>query len=270
MDTVELRDFVVEVPAAFYCMEGCGGGQVSNDSIIYYNYGTCVAMDQCQCKTKVNSSELAYGLNNCSKVLCNPECKNGYCRTPDNCACDPGWSGDDCGIALCTMLVPSVQCNCIVKHLYYPLVYLLGMVVTPPMVAARTPTPVHVTRATGHPTAPSPAPVRTVSVLRVKLEQEHAGNVIRDTLASTVPASAPAVQPLVTAVRASLETATAYPVRWGTLVRTATPCVHVSMENVTLVPRGLACAHRVTLGTLEATVSNSAPVSMESVMMVWV
>jgi hypothetical protein len=103
MDTVELRDFVVEVPAAFYCMEGCGGGQVSNDSIIYYNYGTCVAMDQCQCKTKVNSSELAYGLNNCSKVLCNPECKNGYCRTPDNCACDPGWSGDDCGIALCTM-----------------------------------------------------------------------------------------------------------------------------------------------------------------------
>ena len=117
LDAGRTKDFVFNIPAAFYCSEGCGGGLVSNDSIHYYNYGTCVAMDQCQCKTKPNSTELAYGLNNCSKVLCNPECKNGYCGTPDNCVCETGWSGDDCGVALCLMLVAP---PCVYLHTHTP------------------------------------------------------------------------------------------------------------------------------------------------------
>ena len=101
INTGQVEDLNFTVLSPYACAEGCGGGVLSNDSVFYYNQGTCVAEDTCECHLKENSTEYGYGLNNCSKVLCNPECKNGYCLTPDNCLCDAGWSADDCGTALC-------------------------------------------------------------------------------------------------------------------------------------------------------------------------
>lgn len=48
LSTGEIVNVTQSVPAAHYCENGCGGGLVSNRSVFYYNYGTCVSMNQCQ------------------------------------------------------------------------------------------------------------------------------------------------------------------------------------------------------------------------------
>ena len=101
LETGEAANLSYAIGPPFSCPDGCGGTLLSNDSVFYYAHGTCVEENTCECKLKENSTEYGYGLNNCSKVLCNPECKNGYCAAPDNCQCDPGWSDVDCGTALC-------------------------------------------------------------------------------------------------------------------------------------------------------------------------
>ncbi len=44
-----LTELVSEVPAAYYCSQGCGGGLNSTSGTIYYwNYGTCIGMETCE------------------------------------------------------------------------------------------------------------------------------------------------------------------------------------------------------------------------------
>ena len=44
-----LETFETQVPAAYYCSEGCGGGLSpdSNGTIYYWNYGECTGQDTC-------------------------------------------------------------------------------------------------------------------------------------------------------------------------------------------------------------------------------
>ena len=44
-----LQTFEMQVPAAYYCSEGCGGGLApdNNGTIYYWNYGECTGQDNC-------------------------------------------------------------------------------------------------------------------------------------------------------------------------------------------------------------------------------
>ena len=70
---------------------------------------------------------------------------------------------------------------------------ILGMVVTPPTVAAHIPTHAHVTQGTGHLTAPRSVPVNMETVSKGKPEPEPAVPVTQITLVSTVTVSAAAM-----------------------------------------------------------------------------
>lgn len=76
-----LETLVSEVPAAYYCTLGCGGGlsPESNGTMYYWNHGTCVGMDTCQCKDKPGLDEPGYAGSTCSQILCTPQCRNGEC-----------------------------------------------------------------------------------------------------------------------------------------------------------------------------------------------
>lgn len=48
-DSDVLQTFEMQVPAAYYCAEGCGGGLApdNNGTIYYWNYGECTGQDNC-------------------------------------------------------------------------------------------------------------------------------------------------------------------------------------------------------------------------------
>lgn len=114
------RNYVMSVPATYFCSGGCGGDRTDPDLIWYYNNGDCVSMETCKCKLKENKTEVGellhcstvvcvcyrcnagYAGYNCEQILCNPQCKHGECTAPDVCSCEPQYVGDDCGSPVCT------------------------------------------------------------------------------------------------------------------------------------------------------------------------
>lgn len=72
---------VESVPAPFWCTGGCGGGlsDSANGLSYNFNYGTCVAQDECMCNNKHNSTKPAFAGRSCEQVLCDPPCMNGEC-----------------------------------------------------------------------------------------------------------------------------------------------------------------------------------------------
>ena len=52
------RNYVMAVPATYFCSGGCGGGRTDPDLIWYYTYGDCVSMETCKCKLKENKTEV--------------------------------------------------------------------------------------------------------------------------------------------------------------------------------------------------------------------
>ena len=54
----EPASHVMDVPAIFYCEEGCGGLRTDSDIIWYYEHGECVAMNTCKCKLKAGKNEV--------------------------------------------------------------------------------------------------------------------------------------------------------------------------------------------------------------------
>lgn len=76
-----LDNITDRVPTAYWCDGGCGGGlaDYANGTIYYYNYGTCVSQDNCECKNKPNSDEPGYAGSSCEQILCNPQCRGGVC-----------------------------------------------------------------------------------------------------------------------------------------------------------------------------------------------
>ena len=54
------------------------------------NGGSCVAADQCSCRS-------GWTGNHCQNAVCGYGCRNGgTCVTPDTCRCNTGWSGNSC------------------------------------------------------------------------------------------------------------------------------------------------------------------------------
>lgn len=76
-----LTPLVYDVPAMYWCSQGCGGGLApyTNGTIYYYNYGTCEAQDMCVCKNKPGQDEPGYAGSACQQILCDPQCRNGEC-----------------------------------------------------------------------------------------------------------------------------------------------------------------------------------------------
>ena len=61
-----------------------------------YNNGTCVAPNQCACAPGWTGDD-------CTKPLCTLDCgyHHGNCTGPNQCTCERGWRGDDCRIPIC-------------------------------------------------------------------------------------------------------------------------------------------------------------------------
>ena len=59
------------------------------------NGGSCVAADQCTCRS-------GWTGNHCQNAVCGYGCRNGgTCVTPDTCRCNTGWTGNSCQNAVC-------------------------------------------------------------------------------------------------------------------------------------------------------------------------
>ncbi len=54
-----------------------------------------------RCNYKSNSQEPGYAGRSCQQILCDPQCINGECVSPDLCRCESGWTGNDCNTPIC-------------------------------------------------------------------------------------------------------------------------------------------------------------------------
>lgn len=140
--TFLLSDFV---PVSYVCSGGCGGGLINHSNSAYeYNHGICIGPDDCDCVSRT-SGKRAFEGPNCETAVCDESCKSGdcifetictdqlaygvngtksglntsLCARETKCKCYAGWSGMDCGQALCithgcdqgTCTLPDV-CHC--------------------------------------------------------------------------------------------------------------------------------------------------------------
>lgn len=93
-------------PVTHRCRGGCGGGLRNASASAYeYAHGTCSGPDRCTCVLQINTSKAAFVGSNCETVVCEHSCRNGECEYradgTTGCNCSAGWTGDDCGTALC-------------------------------------------------------------------------------------------------------------------------------------------------------------------------
>eukprot|EP00794_Sanderia_malayensis_P011123 gene11123-12294_t len=89
------------VPAAFFCINGCGGNQTNSEDIHIYEHGICTRHNVCTCSVDVNGTEIWAG-KSCETPVCGQGCVNGNCTRPNVCECHSGWIGSDCHTPTCT------------------------------------------------------------------------------------------------------------------------------------------------------------------------
>lgn len=105
------------VPVPYICTGGCGNLLNASASAFAYDRGTCVAPDTCLCVQRRLGKGPAFFGKNCETTKCDVPCRNGACiynrsLSDTSCICQPGWSGADCGQAVCSRFNCSSHGTC--------------------------------------------------------------------------------------------------------------------------------------------------------------
>jgi len=95
---------VENVPSHYYCTGGCGGNQLSPNSVLLWDNGICVKQEVCRCNIDPITGQTGYTGKTCDKPVCNG-CQYGSCDGPSYCKCDTGYVNSqnysDCAVPTC-------------------------------------------------------------------------------------------------------------------------------------------------------------------------